>query len=357
MWYNGNMAGEETFPLLELLQLLQSSRYCTALTGAGVSTLSGIPDFRGGFPAELRRQFSPETLSLYSKVWFNTSLAPAQIPQRLQRFGIKPDGIINFLSNEPPLKLPQRLRYCRACPAEAHLAGLEDLVPEPESSGEPGSGESESSGGGSVSFLFPEEIFGLERFERDPSFFYKAAGPVVYSVHTKAPSVVHRVLAKLEKRGFLQAVITQNIDMLHQKAGSRRVIELHGSPRFHYCLRCAGIRMGYEEAAAALEAGKLPQCPRCGGVLKPALTFYGEPLPMEARRQAEEELYKTDLLLVLGTSLSVFPAADLPRAVLRRGGRIVIVNRQDTPLDENAFLVLRELEESFSGLERILNEV
>jgi NAD-dependent deacetylase len=271
----------ETFS--PLLQALQSSRYCTALTGAGVSVLSGIPGFRGAWPEALWK-FSPAVLGLY-------------------------------------------------------LAGLEELVPGKEDAG------------GNGSFLFPEEVFSLERFEGDPAFFYKAAGPLVYSVHKKEPSVVHRVLAELEKRGRVRAVITQNIDMLHQKAGSRRVIELHGSPRFHYCLRCPGIRTGYGEATEALRTGKLPRCPRCGAVLKPALTFYGEPLPLEARRQAEEELFKTDLLLILGTSLSVFPAAELPRTVLRRGGRIVIVNRQDTPLDAEAFLRLRELEAAFSFLE------
>jgi NAD-dependent deacetylase len=269
-----------------LFDLIHSARYCTALTGAGVSTLSGIPDFRGGWPQELLQKFSPELLGLY-------------------------------------------------------LSGLEELIPAGEEPRFP-------------PFLFSEKIFSLERFEEDPAFFYKALGPIIYSFHHKEPSTVHLVLAELEKHSLLKAVITQNIDMLHQKAGSKQVIELHGSPRFHYCLRCGGIRAPYAEAAAALEAGDMPRCPQCGRILKPAITFYGERLPMKERREAEAELQKTDLLLVLGTSLTVFPAADLPRTVLRREGRIVIVNNQDTALDENAILRLRDLEETFLELGKLL---
>jgi NAD-dependent deacetylase len=209
-----------------------------------------------------------------------------------------------------------------------------------------------------------EELFSIETFERDPALFYEKAGPLLY--HDKEPSIVHRVLAGLENSGFVKAVITQNIDMLHQKAGSKNVIELHGSPAFHYCLRCAGIRLPFAEAAAIVRAARagasrqtpqsvpdagrggsaagLPLCPFCARPLKPAITLYGEPLPIEARRAAEAEAQAADLMLVLGTSLKVQPAAEIPRAVLRRGGRIVIVNRQDTALDDSAVLRFRDLE-------------
>ncbi|MDR2768559.1 MAG: NAD-dependent deacetylase [Treponema sp.] len=186
-----------------------------------------------------------------------------------------------------------------------------------------------------------EALFDIENFERDPENFYRRAGPLVY--HDKKPSLVHNVLAELERQGALKAVITQNIDQLHQRAGSLKVIELHGSPRVHYCLRCAGIRVSYGEAAAAVAAGRVPRCPRCAAVLKPAITFYGEPLPLAARREAEEEAAAADLMLVLGTSLRVNPAAAIPRTCLRHGGKIVIVNRQDTPLDQAAFLRFRDL--------------
>jgi NAD-dependent deacetylase len=199
-----------------------------------------------------------------------------------------------------------------------------------------------------------EKMFDSNYFEEDPLFFYRTAGSFVYTVDEKKPSIVHRSLAAMEDRGLLKAVITQNIDLLHQKAGSRRVIELHGSPQVHYCLRCTGIRMGYQEAAALVKGGLVPRCPHCGRVLKPAVTFFGESLPLEARREAETEAQEADLMLILGTSLQVFPAAALPRTTLRRGGEIVIVNAMETPLDINASLHFVDLEEVFEKLGELL---
>jgi len=195
-----------------------------------------------------------------------------------------------------------------------------------------------------------EKIFDLDYFYQDPSFYYRSTSTFIYNLDEKEPSVVHKVLAELEDRGFLKAVITQNIDLLHQKAGSRRVIEIHGSPRVHYCLRCPGIRVGFEEAAACVKAGAMPRCPCCGRVLKPAITFFGEPLPLEARREAEAEAQDADIMLILGTSLQVFPAADIPRTTLRWGGRLVIVNDMPTPLDKSATLRFGDLREVFEGL-------
>jgi NAD-dependent deacetylase len=250
----------------ELFDRITRARFCIALTGAGISTLSGIRDFRG-------------------------------------ERGLYREGI------------------------------------------------GETAGG-----FFAERIFDIRCFEEDPSFFYKNAGSLVYTVDEKEPSLVHTLLAELERRGLLKAVITQNIDLLHQKGGSRRVIEIHGSPRRHYCLRCGGIRMGFEEAAALVKAGELPRCPRCGRVLKPAITFFGESLPLEARRDAEAQAQEADLMLVLGTSLRVFPAADLPRTTLRRGGELVIVNNMPTPLDDRAVLHFDDLAEVFDGLGTLLSE-
>jgi NAD-dependent deacetylase len=201
-----------------------------------------------------------------------------------------------------------------------------------------------------------EKIFDIEYFRQDPSFYYRTAGSFIYTIDGKEPSVVHRCLGELERRGFLKALITQNIDLLHQKGGSRRVIEVHGSPRVHYCLRCPGIRMDFEEAAAIVRAGGLPRCPACGGVLKPAITFFGESLPMEALREATEEAQAADLMLVLGTSLTVNPAAALPRYTLRNGGSIVIVNNMPTPLDSLACRRFEDLGEVFEGISALLAE-
>jgi NAD-dependent deacetylase len=208
------------------------------------------------------------------------------------------------------------------------------------------------SGGGAAD---AEKIFDIEYFMQDPSFYYSRAASFIYNINEKEASVVHLVLGELEKQGFLKALITQNIDLLHQKGGSTNVIEIHGSPRVHYCLRCAGVRMGFDEAAALVHAGQLPRCPQCGGVLKPAITFFGESLPAEALRQAVSESQEADLMLVLGTSLTVHPAASMPDYTLRNGGQVIIVNNMPTPLDRQAALRFEDLGEVFEGLQACLS--
>jgi NAD-dependent deacetylase len=177
-------------------------------------------------------------------------------------------------------------------------------------------------------------------------------------------------LGKLEAKGFLKAVITQNIDLLHTRGGSKRVIEIHGSPRAHYCPKCQDsaraeeailtgeVRqkgfMEFEEAATLVQKGELPRCGNCGAVLKPAITFFGESLPVHALAAAEQEALAADLLLVLGTSLTVFPAAGIPRLTLQRGGKIVIVNDMETPLDNSAVLRFEDLGTVFENIASLL---
>jgi NAD-dependent deacetylase len=199
-----------------------------------------------------------------------------------------------------------------------------------------------------------EKIFDIDYFCEDPAFYYRHAGDFIYNLDEKEASIVHVCLGNLEKRGFLKALITQNIDLLHQKGGSNRVIEIHGSPRIHHCLRCSGTRMSFEEAAAIVRSGGLPRCPACGAVLKPAITFFGESLPMEALREATAEAQNADLMLVLGTSLTVNPAASLPQYTLRNGGRIVIVNNMPTPLDSRAFMRFEDLGKVFEEIAALL---
>jgi NAD-dependent deacetylase len=200
-----------------------------------------------------------------------------------------------------------------------------------------------------------EKIFDIDYFMKDPSFYYSQAGSFIYNIDEKEASIVHLVLGELEQRGYLKALITQNIDLLHQKGGSKKVIEIHGSPVVHYCLRCAGVRMGFEETSALVREGTLPECPKCGRVLKPAITFFGESLPADALKEAVNESQQADVMLVLGTSLTVQPAASMPNYTLRGGGRIVIVNNAPTPLDSRAFLHFDDLGEVFEGLKRRLN--
>jgi len=198
-----------------------------------------------------------------------------------------------------------------------------------------------------------EKIFDIEYFEKDPSLYYSQAGSFIYNIDEKAPSIVHLVLGELERKGYLKALITQNIDLLHQKGGSKNVIEIHGSPRMHYCLRCAGVRVSFEEAAVIVRGGEMPKCPKCGRVLKPAITFFGESLPADALTQAVRESQKADLMLVLGTSLTVQPASSMPRYTLDSGGKIVIVNNMPTPLDNTALFHFDDLATVFEGLKNL----
>lgn len=202
-----------------------------------------------------------------------------------------------------------------------------------------------------------EKIFDINYFETDPSFYYNRTRSFIYNLDEKEASIVHTVLARLEQRGFLKALITQNIDLLHQKGGSKNVIEIHGSPETHYCLRCAGIRVSYKDAAAVVLRGEMPKCPECGRVLKPAITFYGESLPAQALRRAVIESQQADLMLVLGTSLTVYPAASMPEYTLRNGGKIVIINNMPTPLDDRSYLHFDDLGSVFEELNScLLNE-
>jgi len=200
-----------------------------------------------------------------------------------------------------------------------------------------------------------EKLFSLDYFEKDPSLYYTGAGSFIYNIDEKEPSVVHTVLGELEERGFLKSVITQNIDLLHQKGGSKKVIEIHGSPAMHYCLRCPGIRVGFDDAAKIVRSGEMPRCPQCGRVLKPAITFFGEMLPTNALREATDEAQNADLMLVLGTSLTVYPAASMPDHTLRRGGQIVIVNNMPTSLDSHAVMRFDELAPVFEELRNCLS--
>ena len=197
-----------------------------------------------------------------------------------------------------------------------------------------------------------EKMFDIDVFFKDPSVYYSLAKDFIYNLEEKQPCVVHNVLAALEEKGFVKAVITQNIDLLHQKAGSRNVIEVHGSPLVHYCPKC-GFKMNFDEAAGIVRKGSLPRCTVCTAVLKPRITFFGESLPADALMKAEKEASSADLLLVLGSSLVVYPAAALPDFTLRAGGRVVIVNDQPTRIDSGACMRFDDLGTVFDALEEI----
>ena len=189
-----------------------------------------------------------------------------------------------------------------------------------------------------------EEILSIDCFTRHPELFYEWAKEFVYSLDDYAPSAVHLALARLEKIGKLAGgVYTQNIDLLHTRAGSRRVFEIHGSPARHRCLKCGNIQ-DYAAVAPVVMAGEVPHCPKCGGLVKPDIVFYGEMLDETLLERGFTEFATADLVLVMGSSLTVQPAAGLPETAARNGVKLVIVNEQPTHLDRYAVLRLTSLE-------------
>ena len=190
-----------------------------------------------------------------------------------------------------------------------------------------------------------ERIFDIGWFDRDPSVYYRGCAELVYGLDGFKPGPVHLALKHLEDMGRLDGIATQNIDMLHQKAGSSNVYEVHGSPILHHCRRC-GAEKTFSEVLAMLRAspGEVPRC-RCGGAYKPDITFFGESLPEAAFSAAQSLAMRSDVFLVLGTSLTVFPAGGLPRLALQGGAKVFIVNAQPTSLDPFAAGVVRSLED------------
>jgi len=230
--------------LAELAHAVKESRYVAALTGAGISTLAGIPDFRS--PGQ--------------EIWTRYEL---------------------------------------------------------------------------------ERVFDIGVFRRDPSYFHRFANEALASIPTIAPGPIHTLMAAMERAGCLHHVATQNIDGLHQRAGTRALAELHGGLSTGRCLGCA-YRMDAAAVDAFLHAPPTPPCPRCGGILKPDVVFYGEGLPEGVLEEAAEAAGAADLYLVLGTSLQVMPAAHLPMLALRSGARVAIITRSETHLDDAASFAIRD---------------
>lgn len=247
--------------LKKLWELLCDSKSTTVFTGAGVSTLSGIPDFRGQH-------------GVYSDPW--------------------------------------------------HGMNVEDIV-------------------------------SLPFFRKNPKIFYSWAKDVWYRLENYEPNVVHRVIAELEEKKFIKGIYTQNIDMLHQRAGSQHVYEIHGSPAIHHCTKC-GKEYLYEEIAPIVVRGEVPKCQVCGSVIKPDIILYGESLNETILQKAWDEFSNCDLCLVLGSSLTVQPAAILPLLVRRNGGQTVIVNAQPTNQDYDAVLHFDDLKQVFTALEKKIYE-
>jgi NAD-dependent deacetylase len=220
----------------QAIELLTQSRHVVALTGAGISTPSGIPDFR-----------SPD-----SGVWRNTN---------------------------------------------------------------------------------PMDVATIYAFRHRPQAFYDWIRPLAKLTLSAQPNAAHLALAEMEACGLLKCVITQNIDMLHTRAGSQTIYEVHGHLRQATCLRCYHVYEAAPIISEFVESGLAPHCTACGGVLKPNVILFGEQLPIRILQQAQREAKRCDLMLVAGSSLEVAPAGDLPLLASQHGARLIFVNYEATHLD------------------------
>jgi len=187
----------------------------------------------------------------------------------------------------------------------------------------------------------PMEVASLSGFRADPRAFYEWVRPLARTLLEAQPNPAHLALARLESLRLLTAVITQNIDMLHQRAGSRHVLEIHGHLREATCIHCYHGASAEELIKDWLDDDVLPQCPACGHAMKPNAILFGEQLPALVFNEARRAAKQCDVMLVAGSSLEVFPAADLPLLALARGARLIIVNHDPTFLDEQAAIVIR----------------
>lgn len=178
----------------------------------------------------------------------------------------------------------------------------------------------------------PETIISHSFYKRNPKEFYRFYKNKMLFPDAK-PNAAHSALARLEQQGKLKAVITQNIDGLHQAAGSKEVLELHGSVHRNYCTRCRK----YYSLADIMEADGVPYC-ECGGTIKPDVVLYEEGLEQQILSKAVSYIYKADVLIIGGTSLTVYPAAGL--IDYYRGNKLVLINKSVTPMDERADLVI-----------------
>jgi NAD-dependent deacetylase len=181
----------------------------------------------------------------------------------------------------------------------------------------------------------PMKVAHIDAFHRDTKRFWEYYRPRFSTLADKEPNGAHLALADLEARGLLDAVITQNIDRLHALAGSKRVIEVHGSIATSSCTTCAA-RFGLDEVDALFDEDGIATCPGCMGKVKPDVVLFGELLPESAMTQASSLCERADLLLCIGTSLEVYPVAGLPELTLAGGGRLAVVTQGPTPYDSEA---------------------
>lgn len=180
-----------------------------------------------------------------------------------------------------------------------------------------------------------QETFEIDFFNSQPEEYYKIAKQFIHPLADKTPNVTHQMLAKLETRGLLKAVITQNIDRLHQKAGSKNVVEFHGNVVTFSCTKCPQkyTRVQVDEK---IDTAGVPKCDKCGSLIRPDIVFYGDMIPHNVLLASQDICSRCDLFIALGSSLVVNPAASLTESAFYNGAKVIIITKGTTPYDKIA---------------------
>jgi len=200
----------------------------------------------------------------------------------------------------------------------------------------------------------PYEVASIAAFRRDPARVWRWYGARIHSLLAAEPNAGHLALAELEQAGHVRAVVTQNIDTLHARAGSVDVVEVHGSIGRFDCLRCRAT-VTLDDVLVQLQEREAPECSSCAAILKPGVVMFGEVLPFDAFARAESLAREAGVLIAVGSSLQVWPVAGLPAETVRAGGALAIVNETSTDVDDHAALIVRgRAAETLSSLSCIL---
>lgn len=188
----------------------------------------------------------------------------------------------------------------------------------------------------------PMEVASINSFQLHPERFFDWIRPLANQILKAEPNSAHLALSRLEGSGHIKAIITQNIDGLHQRAGSRVVHEIHGGLSSLTCVSCYHQHEASLFVESFVENGEIPLCPDCGGILKPDVVLFGEELPAATWQASQEAVRNCDVLLAVGSSLEVMPVAGLPMEALNCGARLVIINKSPTYMDERAEVILND---------------
>jgi len=188
----------------------------------------------------------------------------------------------------------------------------------------------------------PMEVASLSTFRTYPERFFKWFRPLAGQIYNAKPNPAHYAFSELEKAGMGQTIVTQNIDFLHQKAGSSHVVEMHGTLKTSSCTSCYQRYETENFIQSFIDNGTIPLCPNCNGILKPDVILFGEQLPQAAWFEAQNAARQCDLMIVAGSSLEVLPVAGLPMLAVDRGAHLVVINNSPTYINVRADVVIME---------------